>query len=281
MAWVECSYTTAFLCVVLASGCTCGRGYDLAVADPVGGGADGGMAGEPGAPTEPFDPAAVPARCFADAHTIVVGPYAGCAELSVSGDDGHSCGDTSGSPVRVVRRGELPVRLEVMSTCDACTLADVESSISIVEADVRLGVGCDDCDAPRGDRVPVGVFHDLHFELVAVDDTLEMVLTGRGTDFLVRACAIDPSPAQRSFLEVCRADCDQLPTCLLGAGAERIASCYAQCDLEALASPSEACLDAHRAAIECTSSLECVSLGEEITSAREPCEAEIIRWIYC
>jgi len=264
--------------VFAAWGCA-GDGYGLAVAAPASGSLDGG---EAGALVEPFDPASVPTRCFVGAHTLVVGPDGGCAELLVSGD-GQACGDTSGSPVRVVRRGEVPVRLQVMSTCEGCSLADVESAVFVVESEARAGIGCDGCDAPAaGAHLPIGRFWDVDFALHETDDTVELVLVGRGTELLVRACAAPRSPSQQAFVDACRADCERRrDTCLVDPPAEWLEGCVLRCEGAATEASSDACLDAHREALECVQSLGCVQLGEELRPELEPCEAEVLRWIYC
>lgn len=243
-------------CAPLALVIACGSdGYGLAVAgdaDPLA-----------------RDAGPLPSICFMEAHTLVVGPGPGCAELIVPGTGPVMCPftDRGGAPLRVVRRGALPVRLTIVPRCHSeggCHDAHTRSN-GVYRMTSSGGGSCALCGESVSGLGPDGFDFGLGFAISEVDGVAELMLAG--DELIVRACTFEPSPAQRAFEARCRESCD--------ACGERVESCHDEC-AEQAARQEDACLDAWTDGLECMALVDvCVATPE-----RDPCPEEALRWQY-
>jgi hypothetical protein len=251
------------LAVLLLTGCSCGRAYTTAVAG------DGGA--------EAFDPEGVPTRCFEGAHTIVVGPEPGCASLEVTGVEDYECPSVHsdegwrGTPLRIVRRGELLVRLTVLPRCSGCADSEDPDAPQVI----RMLGATDDGLAPLCESCGIGTIHrvgdevvgygrtntELGFATLEFGDTSELLLVGPETVFDVQACAVETTAEMQRFIDACQPYC--------AACSPRVSLCQLTC-LDAAVLEPETCLEARTALASCLTNLGCEA----------PCDTERVRVEY-
>lgn len=199
-------------------------------------------------PDSPLDAPTVEPRCYDDAHTMIVGPGPGCASLTLRVEDDFgqlSCDDVPYTPLRVIRRGALPVRLRQ-------TMGNNESHPDysrVVPASTATTETCCELVArPEADRSATRA-ESLPFEEWVVDDTVELRVVYLGTlgDITFEACAIEDTEARRSFRDRCYGACETDVECGF---AGELEECRRRCNAET-ARENEACLQARVAGIAC------------------------------
>lgn len=224
----------------------------------------------PDGAVSPEDPRldAVAHRCFDGAHTLVVGPAAGCARIEVRGEAIYSCPNDgwAGAPVRIVRLGDPLVRLKVLPRCEGC--AGVSPTAQVLRmlafegpshAPISHCESCDDTNVYRvGDEV-VGFARSsdaLGFETLAFDDTVELVLVGPEARFEVEACAVPIDASIEEYLDACDAACAACPS------RDGSLYCARECrDTAALESAS--CLSARTSLAACLTETGCDAACDE------------------
>lgn len=226
------------------------------------------------------DPDAVAApvfgTCFDDANTLVVGPDPGCVSLSLD----HSELDVNvcpilggvGAPVRVIRRGSLPLRISVdrPNSWDASTRRPGVYRPSPGEE----GGCCEGLDEAEAfeDRNEVGPL-----PLAEGLDTVELlVVPGRRT-YQIEICTLALSETRTTYLTACRDACEVDVEC--GFSPSR-PDCLARCD-QTVAQQTELCLSVLMEAMPCEAERRCEhALADDEVLDEENCPGYVRRTDY-
>jgi hypothetical protein len=216
------------------------------------------------------EPDGVPERCFGVANTLLVGPGPGCATLLLVEHraDPLVCEGATrllGAPLRIVRRGDLPARVEIEVAASSLFLGAVDETprapLGLYRvADASHPECCDPGgDATRGDPSP-------SLTDVVLDESVELIAVLGDGEAVVRACAVERTEARTAFTDACRASCAPRVAC---GWAETVAQCVRGCEVTA-ARDGEGCLGLRRALLECEAPWlsECPRLDMEPAS---PC----------
>lgn len=268
------------------SGCQCGRAHERVVAAAPAmwdGGVD-------------LELESIPERCFGDTHTLVVGPWPGCAEIELTGDGPMECHlgfadePIRGTPIRIVRRGELLVRLKVLPRCvdrrEGCVAEgryDEGVFRTVASSDEVFTENCGDCESaifrPGSDVVAAGTTNtDLGFATNELDDMVELILAGAQVGYTVQACAVELDALQRAHRDACVDACVRFDEC----HEYPVAYCRALCD-DITVIESAPCLEARIAAHACLAEHGCGHrIRPELSTREEPlvCEDALVRVEY-